>query len=120
MLSPLICLVVIVLWADLSRHDVLIEDGNKSRMEVLLSWLNPRTCRPGLTDKILQSDTAVSKSLSVGSAITEIKNEHLVTETKIKGKNKKRASIGKIKIKQRGQVFFFGISNLLLQEDLPS
>lgn len=82
-----------MLWVHLSRHNVLIEGSDKSRMKVLLSWLNPCTCCSGFTNKILQSDTAVSNSLSVGSTIIENRNEHLVTQTKIKGKNKKKASI---------------------------
>jgi len=61
-------------------------------MTVLLPWLNPCTCCPSLTNKILQGDAAVSNSDSVGSTVIENRNEHAVTQTKSKGKNKKKAS----------------------------
>lgn len=86
--------------ADL-RHGVFRGDGNSSRMRLLLSWLNACTCCPSLTNKIIQRDAAVSNSVAVGCAIIENRAEHLVTQSKIKAKNKKKSIsyvIGKIKI----------------------
>lgn len=75
--------------ADL-RHGVFRGDGNSSRMRLLLSWLNACTCCPSLTNKIIQRDAAVSNSVAVGCAIIENRAEHLVTQSKIKAKNKKK------------------------------
>lgn len=105
MLPLLVCLDAVLLWAELSRQNVLIEDSSTSRMNVFRSLLKPCTCCSSLTNKIPLSDTAASNSLAVGSTVIENRSEHLSdSKTKIKGKNKKKASTvltGKIKT-QRG------------------
>lgn len=77
MLPVLLCLDVVVLWAELSRQTVLIGDSSTSRMKVLHSLLKPCTCCSSLTNKIPRSDTAASNSLAVGSAVIENRSEHL-------------------------------------------
>lgn len=66
-----------MLWAELSRQNVLIEDSSTSRMKVLHSLLKPCTCCSSLTNKIPPSDAAASNSLAVGSIVIENRSEHL-------------------------------------------
>lgn len=62
------------LWGDLGRHCVCEDDGgSESRMRVLLPSANPGMCCPIWINNILQGSSAVSSSLSVGSAVIENK-----------------------------------------------